>query len=396
MGKENDNSARGCLIMENLFWGILTIIVFTYFLYPLVIVLLATVYGKVIKKDESYLPTVSLLIAAYNEESFIEKKIQNSLELDYPKDKLEIVVVSDGSTDLTDAIVKKYRNDGVQLFRVEGRVGKNQARNKAVLASRKEIVVFSDATALYRTNAIKKLVRNFSDNSVGMVSGQLDYSDKSNEAMSLATKLYWKYETAIKKAQSQLFSLTGSVGCINAFRRHLYHALPSNILEDFTLPLIILSQNHRVVYEGEAIALDNVTKNPEQEYRMRVRLIRGAIAGLVYSFKFLSIKKHQTAVLQLFFHKVLRWLFPILSIQLFIVNIFCFLNFDSSIVDSFMLVQFTFYFFAILGLYTHLPGLFGKIISLPTYFLVVNAASIRALYLSFTSELETVWETNIY
>lgn len=382
--------------MENLFWGIISLIIFTYIIYPLGIVLCSAVRGKIVKKDDNYLPTVSLLIAAYNEESFIEKKIKNSLELDYPKDKLEIVVVSDGSTDKTDEIVRQYKNQGVQLFRVEGRVGKNQARNQAVLASRKEVVVFSDATALYRTDALLKLVRNFADKTVGMVSGQLDYTDKNNESMSFAAKLYWKYETAIKKAQSQLFSLTGSVGCINAFRRHLYHALPSNILEDFTLPLIILSQNHRVVYESEAVALDNVTQNPEQEFNMRVRLIRGAIAGLFYSFKFLSFKKHQAAVLQLFFHKVLRWMFPIFSIQLFVANIFCFLNFDSTVFDYLMLGQFSFYFFAILGLYTHLPGIIGKIISFPTYFLVVNAASIRALYLSFTSELEPSWETNVY
>lgn len=382
--------------MENFFWIIVSLIFFTYIGYPVVLILLSKTCGKDIKKDDEYLPTVSLIIAAYNEESFIEKKILNSLRLNYPKDKMEIIVVSDASNDQTDEVVKKYKQQGVQLLRVEGRVGKNLARNHAVMASRKEIIVFSDATTLYQSNAIRKLVRNFADSSVGMVSGHVSFSDKRNGMMGIVTRFYWLYENAIKKAQSRLFSLTGSVGCISAFKRHLYHSLPANVLEDFTLPLIILSQNHRVVYESEARAFEEVNKNPEQEYRMRVRLIRGAIAGLFYASQFLSFKKHQAIGIQLVLHKILRWMFPLYTLQLFLFNIFFFLQFDSYFFDLMMIVQFAFYSFAVLGLFTQLPGVVGKIISFPTYFLVVNVASLRAFYLAITSELEASWETNVY
>lgn len=382
--------------MDTLLFCLLAIILFTYIGYPLIIVLLSLIFGKTIKYDDEELPTVSLLIAAYNEQEFIEQKILNSLALDYPREKLDIVVVSDGSNDRTDEIVKLYHHRGVQLFRVEGRVGKTQARNQAVLASRKEVIVFSDATAIYRPDAIRKLVRNFSDKHVGMVSGQLIYRDEKNSSMGRSTKVYWTYESLIKRAQSRLYSLTGSVGCINAFRRHLYHVLPANIIEDFTQPLMILSQNHRVVYEAEAVAFERTTQKPSQEFDMRVRVIRGGMRGFIYGIRHLNFVKHQAAVLQLFFHKVLRWLQPVILMQLFMVNTYCFLAYDNRLIDLLMLAQFVFYFFAVLGLFTRFSGTIGKLLSIPTYFVVVNAASIKALYLTLTTELDATWETNVY
>ena len=129
---------------------------------------------------------------------------------------------------------------------------------------------------------------------------------------------------------------------------------------------------------------------------MRVRVIRGGMKGFIYALRHLQIKNHQAALLQLFFHKVLRWLLPLFLIQFFLVNIVCFLTLDSLTIDLMMIGQFTFYFLATLGLYTRLPGLFGKALAFPTYFVVVNAASLRALYLTLTAELEATWETNVY
>lgn len=260
----------------------------------------------------------------YNEEAGIGEKIRNSLELDYPKDKIEIVVVSDGSTDKTDEIVKSFESSGVRLFRVEGRVGKTEARNQAVLAMKKEIIVFSDATAVYEKDAIKKLVRNFNDPSVGMVSGNLTYFDKAQSSMGLATKIYWNYEKAIKRAQSRLYTLTGAVGCINAFRRNLYHVLPPNIIEDFTEPLMIVAQDYRIVYEQEAVSYERTTEVASQEFHMRVRVIRGGMKGFLYAFRRLNFKKHSFILFQLFGHKVLRWLMPIFLILLFVANLVVF------------------------------------------------------------------------
>ncbi|MBC7428220.1 MAG: glycosyltransferase family 2 protein [Bacteriovorax sp.] len=382
--------------MEVLIVVLLIIMFYSYLGYPLTLLFFSFFSRHKILKNDQHLPEVSLLIAAYNEEDTISEKIKNSLELTYPKDKIEIVVVSDGSTDKTDEIVKSFKNSGIRLFRVEGRVGKTEARNQAVQAMRKEIIVFSDATAIYEKDAIQKLVRNFSDPTVGMVSGNLKYFDKGHGSMGLATKLYWNYEKMIKKAQSKLFTLTGAVGCINAFRRNLYHVLPPNIIEDFTEPLMIVAQDYRIVYEEEAVSYERTTQKPSQEFSMRVRVIRGGMKGLIYAFRRLTFKKHSFVLFQLFGHKVLRWLMPIFLFILFVVNLISFIMNHNLIADVLMIAQFLCYAAALLGMLWKPPGILGKMISIPTYFVIVNAASLKALYLTLTTDLEATWETNVY
>lgn len=382
--------------MEAFIIILLFVMFYSYFGYPLTLYFFSFFSRHTVAKDDSHLPEVSLLIAAYNEEDTIADKIKNSLELDYPKDKMEIVVVSDGSTDRTDEIVKSFESSGIRLFRVEGRVGKTEARNQAVLAMRREIIVFSDATAVYEKDAIKKLVRNFADPSVGMVSGNLTYFEKGQSSMGLATKLYWNYEKSIKKAQSRLYTLTGAVGCINAFRRKLYHVLPPNIIEDFTEPLMIVAQDYRIVYEQEAISYERTTQKPSQEFKMRVRVIRGGMKGFLYAFRRLSFKKHSFVLFQLFGHKVLRWLMPVFLILLFIANLLSFIFNHNAAADMLMMAQFFCYAIALIGMKWKPPGIIGKIFSIPTYFVIINAASLKALYLTLTTDLEATWETNVY
>lgn len=382
--------------MDNGIIFFLFIIFYAYLGYPITLFAFSLFSHHPVKKDENFFPEVSLLIAAYNEEDSIADKIKNSLEIDYPKEKMEIVVVSDGSTDRTDEIVKQFENTGVRLFRVEGRVGKTEARNQAVLAMRREIIVFSDATSVYKKDAIKKLVSNFADRTVGMVSGNLVYFDKTQGTMGLATKLYWKYESAIKKAQSRLYTLTGAVGCINAFRRNLYHVLPPNIIEDFTEPLMIVAQDYRVVYEAQAISYERTTQKPAQEFKMRVRVIRGGMKGFLYAFRRLEFKKHGLVILQLIAHKVLRWLVPIFLMVLFFTNLIALIITQSWLANTLMGAQVICYSLALVGMWWKPPGIVGKIISVPTYFLVVNAASLKALYLTLTAELDATWETNVY
>ncbi len=382
--------------MESLIVLLLIIMVYSYIGYPLTLIIFSYFSSSRVLKNDSHLPEVSMLIAAYNEEETIAEKIKNSLALDYPKDKMEIVVVSDGSTDKTDEIVKSFESQGIRLFRVEGRVGKTEARNQAVLAMRREIIVFSDATAVYEKDAIRKLVRNFADPSVGMVSGNLKYFDKGQGSMGLATKLYWNYEKTIKKAQSRLHTLTGAVGCINAFRRSLYHVLPPNIIEDFTEPLMIVAQDYRIVYEEEAVSYERTTQRPSQEFSMRVRVIRGGMKGFIYAFRRLNFKKHSFVLFQLFGHKVLRWLMPIFLFMLFVANLASFIMNHNILADMLMIAQFLCYSAALLGMLWKPPGILGKIISIPTYFVIVNTASLRALYLTLTTDLEATWETNVY
>jgi cellulose synthase/poly-beta-1,6-N-acetylglucosamine synthase-like glycosyltransferase len=388
-------------MMNALLLLLFLIIFYAYLGYPLGLAL----YTMWMKKREvkeygdDQWPTVSLLIAAFNEEESIAMKIENSLELDYPADKLEIVIVSDGSTDGTDNIVRTFRDKGIKLFRVEGRVGKIEARNQAVLSSRSEIIVFSDATAVYEKDVIKKMVRNFQDEKVGMVSGSLKYFDAKKGAMGVATKVYWKYESSIKEAQSSIHTLTGVVGCLNAFRRKLYYVLPPNIIEDFAEPLMIISQGYRVVYEKEAISYERTTQKASQEFKMRVRVIRGGMRGFLFCLKHLNVDKHKKVLFQLVSHKVLRWIMPLLLITFFFlstVSTFTQETTGQSFVTFIWVAQILFYSMAALATLIPIKGVVGKIISIPLYFVVLNIASLRALYMTMTTELEATWETNIY
>jgi cellulose synthase/poly-beta-1,6-N-acetylglucosamine synthase-like glycosyltransferase len=372
------------------------IILFAYIGYPLTIFIFSIFANHKVKKEAQYFPTVSLLIAAYNEEKIIAEKINNALLTNYAKDKFEIVVVSDESTDKTDEIVKSFSDFGVKLFRVEGRVGKTEARNQAVLMAKSEIIVFSDATGMYESDAISKMVQNFSDESVGMVSGSLKYFEQNEGTMGLATKIYWAYESSIKNAQSKLWTLTGAIGCINAFRRELYHVLPPNIIEDFTEPLMIISQGYRVVFEKEALTYERTTQKPSQEFSMRVRVIRGGMKGFLYGSRFLIKSKNYASFLQLIGHKVLRWLMPIFLLALFLACITSYFYANNAVVTFLLYAQMICYALAILGLKWQIPGKLGKIFSIPTYFLVLNVASLKALYLTITQDLEATWETNIY
>lgn len=382
--------------MNFLLYVLVGIILFAYIGYPLTIFIFSIFSNHKVKKELKYYPTVSLLIAAYNEEKIIAEKINNALLTNYPKDKFEIVVVSDGSTDNTDEIVKSFSDFGVKLYRVEGRVGKTEARNQAVLMDKSDIIVFSDATGMYESDAICKMVQNFSDESVGMVSGSLKYFEQNEGTMGLATKIYWSYESSIKNAQSKLWTLTGAIGCINAFRRKLYHVLPPNIIEDFTEPLMIISQGYRVVFEKEALTYERTTQKPSQEFSMRVRVIRGGMKGFLYGSRFLIKSKNYVSLLQLIGHKVLRWLMPIFLLALFLTSITSYFYANNAVVTFLLHAQMICYALAILGLKWHIPGKLGKIFSIPTYFLVLNVASLKALYLTITEDLEATWETNIY
>lgn len=376
----------------------LTIVLIACIVYALVghialTFLLSLVSNSRVEKDGYHTPSVCFMIAAYNEESFIAEKIENTLSLDYPKEKMSIVVVSDGSTDNTDSIVQSFSGKGVELRRVEGRVGKTEARNVAVLERTEEIIVFSDATAIYEKDAVRKLVSNFSDSTVGMVSGKLKYFDKSSSNTGTATKLYWSYELFIKNAQSRLRTLTGAVGCINAFRRELFFRLPANVIEDFTFPLMIITQGKRVVFENEAIAYERTTQNSNQEYKMRLRVIRGGMTGFRFAFPKLVKAKEWSAILQLISHKVMRWLMPIFLILLFLISGLATLKGDNTLFFAPLFIgQVLVYTMGIAGFYN--PK--NKLVSFANYFLVVNSASLLAFVKTLTEDLEATWDTNIY
>lgn len=379
--------------MSTLLVNLILLVLYTYFGYFIVVIILGKILRRKVYKTDIE-PHVTMLIAAYNEERGIAQKLEDTLKLDYPKEKFRIMVVSDGSTDRTDEIVKSYSDRGVELLRVEGRVGKTQARNVAMAAIKGEIIIFSDATTTYKEDIIRKLVRNFADPKVGMVTGHLIYQDAANTQMGTGQKLYWKYESMIKKAQTSMGTLTGSVGCVTAFRKELYHPLPENIIEDFTGPLMLVMKGFRVVYEEEAMCFEDTTKKADNEWNMRVRVIRGGMSGMLYARRILNPFSYPVPFFQLLSHKILRWMIPLFIISIFIFNSYAVYAEPEKIFPQvLMMLQVGFYMTALLAYALEKKGIHSRLVAIPLYFLILNAASLVALVKTITTNLEATWET---
>lgn len=353
------------------------------------ILVLSLLSKKSVKKQEIY-PKVTFLITAYNEERSIAEKLEDTISLDYPKEKLEVMVASDGSTDRTDEIVKGFSDRGVVLKRVEGRVGKTATQNEAVEAATGDIIIFSDATTNYSKEAIKKIVRNYVDKKVGAVSGRYEYVNPSGAAVGLGTILFWKYENLIKKMQTRIKTITGCCGCIYSLRRELYEPLPRDIISDLVEPLKILEKGYRIVFEPDAVAYEETTETSKQEFSMRVRVISRGMQGLWYMRALFNPFRYGFVSFQLFSHKVLRWMVPFMLFLLFVCNIFLM---GHPLYNFTFIVQILFYSGAAFGYLLDRKGKRVKILALPLYYCIVNYASFLAFFKTLTGYKAVTWET---
>ncbi len=254
-------------VLKTLFWGSLGGLVWTHVGYPLAAGALARVRSRPVRKTGTWEPTVSVIVAAYNEESVIERRLENLLALDYPREKLELVVTSDASTDGTDGLVERFA-PRVRLI-VNERGGKVAAQNRAVRESTGEIVAFSDANATWAPDALRRLMRSFADPDVAYVCGQLKIhrADGSNKEGA-----YWRYELAIRAAESKLASVTGGNGSIYAVRREDYVEVDPRFGHDLSLPYLMVQRGRRAVYEPDAHAFEKPTPTNEAEFRRKVRM----------------------------------------------------------------------------------------------------------------------------
>jgi len=376
-------------MVEIIFWLTIGILVYTYLLYPLLTLLLSVFVDHPVRRRDIE-PNVTMVIAAYNEEKHIREKLINTLSLDYPREKLEIMVASDGSTDRTDEIVKEFSAEGVVLHRVEGRVGKTETQNQAVKAARGEIIVFSDATTTYSRQAIRKIVRNYADPSVGAVSGRYEYVNPTGAPIGLGTILFWRYENFIKSRQTRIRTITGCCGCIYSVRRSLYEPLPREIISDLVEPLKILEKGFRIAFEPEAVAYEVTEENPEEEFSMRVRVITRGMNGLAYVKGLLNPFAHSFVSFQLFSHKILRWAIPFFLVILFFSNL---MILDRLFYKAVFCLQVAFYGSA---LFAWMMGKWGKrfhYLFLPLYFCTVNLASLQATVNLLKGRKLAVWET---
>lgn len=322
-------------------------IFYIYLGYFFLVTLIALWGKKQWQRDESITPFVSLLIPVHNEGVVIREKIENSLRLDYPKDKLEIFVVSDGSTDDTNKIVAEYQDKGVILHMLSERGGKIAAQNAIIPKLLGEIIVFSDANTMYYPEAIKKLIRNFADKTVGGVSGDVRLVP-SKGSFDTSEGLYYKYERFIQLKESEIWSLIGADGAMYAIRKDLYQPPMSNAVScDDIIPMSVAMNGYRVVYEPEAIAVEDSAPNWKVEFRRRVRMAAFGINNFLWGKNFPPLSQ-SWLLIEYLSHRLLRWIAPFFFIGLFVSNIFL-LNQGKIYWCSFAFQTF-FYLFALIGL----------------------------------------------
>lgn len=355
---------------------------YTYFVFPALVALITCLRSRSFVSDADFSPAVTLLISAYNEAGVIERKLANTLALEYPADKLRVMVLDDGSTDGTGAIVQAFTASGIEFHRFEGRVGKNEALNRAFPLVRSEIVVFSDANALYEPQAIRRLVAHFADARIGCVCGELRYVS-AETGSALGEDLYWKYEQFIKRVQSRMGEVLVLNGSIFAIRRNLFRPLQPKVANDFQIPIAVASQGYAIVYEPEAVAVEKVAANAEDEFARKARIVARGFEGF---FRELG-NLRGFRLFQFISQKFLRWnvwagqiLMLVSSAALLHLPLFRWL-FGAQVV---------FYLLACLGPLINrlrVPGL-----AIPYYFCIINAAAIIGLWRYLTGKQRATWE----
>jgi cellulose synthase/poly-beta-1,6-N-acetylglucosamine synthase-like glycosyltransferase len=307
--------------MELIFWISFVIVFYVYLGYPALLMAWRQLAGRPVKK-EYWEPTVSIVIAAHNERQKLETKLKDCLALDYPRRKLQIVVSLDGPTDGSEFVVWKYAAQGVVMVHSAEHLGKAAALNRGLSRSSGEIVVFADARQSFHRRAVRELVANFADNTVGAVSGELLLIDDSKHEATTDVGLYWRYEKALRSMESEIHSLSGATGAIYAIRRELYQELPaSTLLDDVLLPLRIVLSGNRAVFDPDAKAYDSVACCPLAEYRRKVRTLAGNYQLLVQLPQLLLPWRNPIFV-QFVSHKLGRLAVPWALIALFVANCF--------------------------------------------------------------------------
>lgn len=357
-----------------LFWVFTVILGYVYVGYPLVVRMLAAVAGRPVKRDRVR-PTVTVVIAAYNEEKGIRAKIENVLALDYPPQLLDVIVVSDASSDSTDRIVTACGLPRVQLLRVEGRRGKTACQNAAVQRASGEIVVFTDATTIVEKSAVLEMAENFADSRVGCVAGSLVYQGRGENLTAAGGTSYWGYEIALRRAESMVGTLIGVSGCLYAVRKSAYRPIPPGLISDFVIAMIIRDQGLRTVLEPRAICFEETLDRSQQELSMRIRVAVRSITALVGERKHLNPFTDPLFAWQLWSHKLLRYASPYCWA---ITLIACAMLAADPFYRWILLLQLLVIAAGLVGFVLQLSSKRLGLLSKPYYFLLTNLASLVA------------------
>jgi cellulose synthase/poly-beta-1,6-N-acetylglucosamine synthase-like glycosyltransferase len=355
--------------------------------YPLLLRLLVWLLGPRRVRQADITPTLSFVISAFNEADVIRTKLQNALSLDYPADRREIVVISDCSDDGTDAIVHQFAGQGVRLLRQNERRGKTAGLNRALPLLTGDIVVFSDANAMYETDALRKLVRNFADDEVGYVTGEARYLLGGRAAADTSERAYWGYEMELKRLETQLGSMVGGDGAIYAIRRPLWRTLPEDAINDFLNPLQIVEAGWRGIYEPEAVCYEETSGRFKSEYKRRVRIVSRSWRAVFQASGVLNPFRVGLFSWCLVSHKVLRWNTGLFATAAAVAGL-------ALLVEALIRWPWpTTGLVAAVSAATVLTPLGRRTASMAAYFWVINAASLVGVAKGTFGRVSGVWST---
>lgn len=364
--------------MKTFFWILFIVIVYSYLGYPLVLFiinfLLKKVKPKKIIKINTKYPEVTIFIAAYNEIDFIEQKINNTLSLDYPKNKLHQVWITDGSDDGSYEKLKQYNE--LTVFHQKERKGKTGAINRGMQFIKTPIVIFSDANTILNKNAVKNIINAFNNPNVGCVAGEKRIlSQKKNSAVNAGEGIYWKYESFIKSCESNINSALGAAGELFAIKRELFNPIKKDtILDDFTISMQIAQKGFKIIYTPQAFATEKGSLNIKEELKRKIRIAYGGFQTLFRQTNLLNIFKHPLLTIQYVSHKVLRWLvIPFALLLILPVNLFLLFKApEFSIYFYLFYLQVIFYIVVIAGAILQGKSLKFKLFFAPYYLFIMN------------------------
>jgi cellulose synthase/poly-beta-1,6-N-acetylglucosamine synthase-like glycosyltransferase len=367
--------------LEILFWVFLFIIFYSYLGYGILlfaIIKLRRILG-LSKKDndiKDFEPEVTLFVAAYNEKDYVDEKIRNSFSLNYPREKVKHVWVTDGSNDGTPDLLRKY--EGVEVHHLDERGGKIGAMNRGMQFVKTPIVIFSDGNTNLGKESIREIVNLFADPKVGCVSGEKRiYSKDTDAAAGAGEGLYWKYESTLKKWDAELYSVVGAAGELFAIRTELWQEVEKDtLLDDFIISLRVAMAGYTIQYNPEAYAIETASANVKEELKRKIRISAGGIQSVVRLRSLLNIFKYGTLSFQYISHRVLRWtLTPLLLLLLIPINFFLALNAEFQLSNIYTLLfygQILFYVAALTGWFLENRKIKVKVLFVPYYFFIMN------------------------
>jgi biofilm PGA synthesis N-glycosyltransferase PgaC len=362
------------MMAEFIFWTLVAIVAYTYAVYPLILFLSPRARrSPPSMTPRNEVPSVSVVVSVYNESTVLEDKIRNLLTLDYPQEKIEFLLGSDGSTDGTATILRKAETPQVRPFIFDTRRGKAAVLNDLVANARGSIVVFSDANTFFDPQTVAMLVDNFVDPSVGAACGELVLSSGSKSVGGVGESSYWTYENFLKKLESRLHTIVGATGGVYAIRRELYRPLPvsKTVMDDFLTPMEVLKAGYSVKYEPRALAHEKSTESVRGEFRRKVRIGAANFHG-ISEFSSLLHPRHGFVAFALWSHKIIRWCVPFLLIG--IVATTAALAADSEFYRNTLLLEGGIGVLAVIGFLADTAGVRIGVLGLPYYFVAMNAA----------------------